>query len=110
MMDLNDIPTRMHDAYAARFEPEGQRSLAYLYWRSLLAIAGVLLVLAVAWGLWNLFDVFTLIASEPDTSPLPKAALDRGALLNVVQGFEARQTQWNELTGSPAPSIPDPSK
>jgi hypothetical protein len=110
MMNFNDIPTRMRDAYAARFEPEGQRSLAYLYWRSLLVLTGVLLVLAVAWGLWNLFDVFTLLASEPDTSPLPKAALDRSALMNVVQGFEARQVQWNELTGSPASSISDPSK
>lgn len=110
MMNLNDIPTRMRNAYAARFEPEGARSLAYLYWRSLLVLTGVLLVLAVAWGLWNLFDVFALLASEPDTSPLPKAALDRGALLNVVQGFETRQTQWNDLTGSPAPAIADPSK
>ncbi len=110
MMKFNDMLTRIRTALAGRYEPEGVRSLAAMYWRGLLVAAGILVIASVLYGVWDIFSVLDALASAPDTSPPPPAAVDRVALHSVVQGFQTRQTQFDDFRASPPPTIPDPSK
>jgi len=110
MMSFSDIEKRMRNLYAGRFEPEGARSLADMYWTALLSCAGLVVVLALLWGLWTLWGVFDTLEQTPDTSPLPPASLNRAVLQGIVQGFDARQAQYNAYQSAPPAPVPDPSK
>ena len=110
MISFADIQKRMRDLYDARFEPEGVRVLADIYWRTLLSFAVLVILLALLWGLWTLWGVFDVLAQAPDTSPLPPASLNRAALQGIVQGFNTRQAQFNNLQSNPPAAVPDPSK
>ncbi|MDE1925024.1 MAG: hypothetical protein KGH79_02505 [Patescibacteria group bacterium] len=107
---FNAILMRVRDAYASRFEPEGVRPLADIYWRTLLVLAVTLVLCAVLYGIWDLFGVLDALASVPDTSPPPPAALNRTTLETVVQGFQTRQTRFNDFGSTHSAAIPDPSR
>ena len=110
MMNFSDIRETVRDMYATRYEPEGVRVLADIYWKSLLATACLVAVLAFVWGVFDLFGVLDTLAAAPDTSPTPAAAFNRGTLKNLVQEFQDHQSQFNALGAEPLPSISDPSK
>ena len=110
MKFLNNILARLRDAYAARYEPEGLRPLADTYWRSVLAIAFVVAVLAVLYGVWDLADVLNGLSASADAPVTPAPALDRSKLEATLNGFQARDTQFNSLETNPSQVISDPSK
>ncbi len=109
MMNFGDILTRLRDGYAGRFEPEGLRVLASLYWRTLLCAAALVIALSLKYGMWDLFGVLAGLSATSDTAGAPKPALTRAQLEAVVQGFKARQTHFDELSGSVG-AISDPSR
>ncbi len=109
MMKFSDITRRLSDRYAGRFEPEGLRTLASLYWRTLLGAAALAVVLSLLYGMWDLFNVLESLSTAPGASGASKPALTRAQLDAVVQGFEVRQKHFDELSGS-AGTVPDPSR
>lgn len=110
MIKFSDITGLVRDLYAARYEPEGVRMLADIYWRSLLSVASLVIVCALAWGIVDLLGVLDTLAAAPDTSPTPPAAFNRVTLKNLVQGFQARQAEFETLGTTPLPRVTDPSK
>jgi hypothetical protein len=110
MINFRNIPARVRNTYASRFEPEGVRPLADTYWRVLIVTAISLLILASVFGLWKLFGVVDTLSSLSDTSPPPPAAFSRAALHNVATGFDARQVRLEAFVTTAPPAIPDPSK
>jgi hypothetical protein len=110
MIKFSDITGRARDLYAARYEPEGVRTLADLYWRSMLGVACLAVVCALAWGIFDLVGALDMLSATPDSTPLPPAAFNRSTLQHIVQGFEDRQAQFNSLGAQPLPAISDPSK
>jgi len=110
MMSFTDIGKNLGELYSSRQEPAGIRALAELYWRTLLVCAALVVVLALVWGLWQLFAVFAVLSSVPDTSPLPPAVLNRAKLQGIVQEFGARESEYQTLQSNPPAALPDPSK
>ena len=110
MMTFGDITTRARDIYAARFEPEGVRPLAAIYWRTAIITGCLLGILTLLFGLWNLFGIVDTLSSLSDTSPPPPAAFSSAQLHTLSAGFGARQTQFTSLTTNPPAPLPDPSK
>jgi len=110
MITFTDITARLRNFYDSRFEPEGIRPLAEMYWRTLMLIASLLCLAALLFGIWNLFSVFDTLSSLADTSPPPPAAFSSSALHALSGGFDARQTQFNTFTSNPPSAAPDPSK
>ena len=97
--------------YQNRHEPESLRILADYYWRLLLIVCTMLAVAAVAYGVWELYDVDRVLTSAPSTSVTSAEHLpfDRAQLQVVVDGFARRHALY-QLYSSQAPSIADPSK
>ena len=110
MMFFTDIRRRARDFYALRFEPDGVHAIADIYWRTLLCTAALIVVLALVLGLWELFGVFDLLQRLPDTSRLPPSVFNRATMQAIVQRFDARQTQFDNLQSNPPAAIPNPSK
>lgn len=110
MMKFSDITADLRDVYALRFEPEGARSIADIYWRTLIVIAGIFVVLSLSFGVWNFVSITDTLTSLADTSPPPPAAFNSAQLHGVTAGFDARQTQFDTFTSAPPPILSDPSK
>jgi hypothetical protein len=105
-----DMMNCARDIYAARHEPEGLRRLADFYWRGVLSLAFLIAACAILYGVWNILNVLNDLSAAPDTSASPPPPLDRTQLDATLNGFEARQAQFNALETTPGPTIPDPSK
>jgi hypothetical protein len=105
-----DILIRLRDIYANRREPESLRAFADIYWRTVIVCAFVLVVLAIAYGTWDLSQVLSDLGQTPDTTPAPTSALSRSVLKSTVQVFDARQGQFDEFKVNPPAPVPDPSK
>ncbi len=105
-----DILIRLRDIYANRREPESLRTFADIYWRAMVACAFVLVVLAIAYGTWDLSQVLSDLGQIPTATPIPAPALSRSVLKSTVQAFDARQGQFDEFKVSPPAPVPDPSK
>lgn len=110
MMKFSDITGQARNLYSARYEPEGARLLADIYWRCLLGLACLVVALALGWGIFDLLGVLDSLAPPATASPTPAAAFSRGTLQNMVQAFQDRQSQFDALDATPLPAVADPSK
>ncbi|MCR4325448.1 MAG: hypothetical protein NUV59_01430 [Patescibacteria group bacterium] len=106
---LNDITARIRDTYTTRHSPEGARTLAILYWRTLLLAAFIVLVATIGYAEWHLYGILKNLASVPDTT-IPAASLDRAELDETVSAFKARQSEYESLRQGASGRLPDPSR
>ena len=104
-----DIFERMRDTYANRSEPESARTMAKLYWRSLLVSIFFTLVVSLAYGEWVLYEVLHDIGVAPQTT-LPPSPVDRASLNAVLSDLEARQDTYDALRSRPPATPLDPSR
>ena len=101
-----DLPEMLRAGY----EPEYTRALASLYWRTLLVLAFIVVVLVFLYSTWGLLRVLDNLSSALDTSAPPPPALNRAELNATIRAFEMRKTQFEQLKANPPLTIPDPSK
>lgn len=102
----------IRDAYAHRHKPESMRVLADVYWRVLLSVALIILLLALGTGFVELSTVIGDSNSAPAQStsivqPVPK--LSRSQLQNTLDAFGEREARFNALQTAPQ-KISDPSR
>ena len=95
--------------YANRYDPEGTRAFARVYWRTLLAIAFTAMVISIAYGEWSLYGVLQDLGNVPNTT-IPSSAIDRADLDAAVTGFEERQRAYEDLQKHPPSQVSDPSR
>ncbi|MBI5457572.1 hypothetical protein HY971_02505 [Candidatus Kaiserbacteria bacterium] len=93
----------------AGYEPEYTRSLADLYWRTLIVSAFVVLVLVFLYSTWVLLRILNDLGGSPDTSVLPAPMLNRTELNATVRAFEERKAQFDALKANPPAVVKDPS-
>lgn len=108
-MNINNIFNALRDMYAARFEPEGVRTLAHRFWQTLLGVGLAVILLAIVYGTIELFTALDVLSQGSDSAPPPRSALNRTQLTQVVQGFNDRQTQFENVSKNP-PAFSDPSR
>lgn len=99
---------RVRELYRARHEPENFEAMALVYWYALLALSLIVVVASVAFGMWRFGQVMHAIdPSAIVAAPRPTAAIDRGALSEVLAELEARAIERQALGGS-VPQVRDP--
>ena len=105
-----NILRKVRDLWGYRHEPEHLRRLAELYWRILLIVAGILVLLATLYGAGKFREVLRGEAENPLKSSggaLP--ILVQKDLQAILEGFSARATQHEMFKKSP-PKVTDPSR
>lgn len=110
MKTFNVIWRRIRDLYGGRYQPEGLRPLAELYWRSLLVVSFFAIWFAILYGIWDMTGVLSTLAASPDTSPPPPSTLNKMTLDALVQEFDFRQQGFDSFTPATAPAVADPSR
>ena len=110
MKFVPDILKSLRDTYANRHEPESLGVLAGIYWRTVLGVALLLLVIIVSYSMWNLVRILHSLGVIPTPSPLPPPALNRTLLNTTLEVLDARKAQFDALKVNPSSSISDPSK
>ena len=93
--------------YRSRHEPENARSIAELYWYGLLFLAIAGIVFSLAFGTWQFKAVVSTLSGSSVPVPRSEAALNRRALVEVVQAMDARQAAFDALRAAPL-SVPSP--
>ncbi len=93
----------------AGYEPEYTRTLADLYWRTLIVSAFVVSILVFLYSTWVLLRVLNDLGGSPDTSALPPQVLNRAELTATVRAFEERKAQFEGLKARPPAAVKDPS-
>jgi hypothetical protein len=106
---LGTILNSLRNLYTLHGEPEHIRRLADIFWRALLLIVLLYLVLCITYGEWLLYNVL----HDSETIPaqtLPPAPLDRASIDATLSGLQAREDHYNSLKAHPNVAVPDPSK
>ena len=97
-------------AYQNRQEPEHLLYLGRWYWRMILGLSLFLTVCAIAYGVWQLVDIFGFFSEDVRAQTLtPRAPLNHEKLSETLQSFSDRKTRLQELQNQ-APVINDPSR
>jgi len=110
MKYFNDIWNRIVEMYATKSEPEGLGRLADIYWRTVLSLCFIIIVLALLYGVSDLLGVLSDLGTPPNTSGTPPSPFNRNTLDGLVQAFQARQQQYDALSATPSAPVLDPSK
>ena len=102
----------IRDAYAHKHRPECVRVLADFYWRALLSIALVIIILSAGYGISELSSVMggsggALAQDASVSQPAPK--LDKMQLQNTLSAFREREARFNSLKAG-MQRIPYPSR
>jgi len=105
-----DMLKNIGETIKNRHEPEEIRRFSDLYWYSLLISAFVVLILVFLYSTWALLRILNDLSSAPDTSGPPPPALNRAELNAVIQEFESRETEFENLKAARAPARTDPSR
>ncbi|MBI5645207.1 hypothetical protein HY970_03865 [Candidatus Kaiserbacteria bacterium] len=108
-MKFTPILSSVREAYARRHEPEHVRSLAALFWRSMLAFTAISLIGIVLYGSWEFMRVMQIVSAPEDFRIAPRAALDRNRLERVLSDITARRDAYDAV-GSTFVPIADPSR
>src|SRR3989338_8881374 len=85
---------RFGKVLSSRHEPEGVRTLANLYWRTLLLVAFVAVILVFVYGIWGLLRVLDDLGAMVKVSAPPAPVLNRDVLDVTVEGINARRAQF----------------
>jgi hypothetical protein len=101
--------SRVKDTWDFREEPENMRSLGLYLWRTLLVIA-LLSVLSAAWFGFQELGVVMQAENVAQTPAAPPAPLDPNKLQSQLSAFTTKQAEYQNLSQSPLPQIPDPSE
>jgi len=102
----------IRDVYVRKHSPEYARALADFYWRVLLSVALVALLISLGVGILKLTSVLkeggnSLVQSADKIQPAPK--LNKMQLQNTLTAFSEREARFNSLKAG-AQRIPDPSR
>jgi hypothetical protein len=101
-----DIQVKLRDAYAARHEPEAIRILARIYWAFLIVLFSIVVITAVAYGVWEFFRTPTPDAGLSGVRP--QTAFTRAQLQELLEKFDARAEKFEEHMTAPV-GAKDPS-
>jgi len=104
-----DIWGSVQDIFANRYEPEGARIFARIYWRTLLALTFLILVASIVYGEWDFYTTLHDLENLP-TAPLPAPLLDRTSLDATLADFQTRQQQYQSLSAGAGAQVADPSR
>lgn len=102
-----NIQVKLKDAYAARHEPEAMRFLARVYWAFLIVTLALIVVLSIAYGVWEFMQ-----APQRDESASglhAQQVFTRTQLETVLDGFDARAARFQARMTVPV-SAKDPSQ
>ncbi len=94
---------------ASRHEPEGVRVLSDMYWRIVVVLAAILIVVSIGYGVWSLLRVLEGLSSAVMVSSPPPPPINRRVLDAAIQGFESREVYFEDRNASSTQSIADPS-
>lgn len=100
----------LYDRYAGRHQPENLRRLTDLYWRTVLALAFVVVVAVFTYGILTLNRVLAELGEAYSTAPTPAPALDRTKLNTTMRALDARNARFDVLETRAIDLPPDPSK
>jgi predicted negative regulator of RcsB-dependent stress response len=101
--------SRVQRAWEYRSEPDALRMLAMTFWRTLLLLVFLVLLVALwfGWQELNAASQAESVAPASAEAPLPWT-LEQ--LQRQVDALSAKQTVYQTLSQSPMPAIADPSK
>ena len=100
----------IREAYAQKHRPECVRVLADFYWRVLLSLAVVIVLIFIVYGIRQAYSVIggDAAAQVPGVmQPVPK--LNKTKLQDTLTAFGAREVRFNALKTAPQ-KIADPSR
>ncbi|KKW19285.1 MAG: hypothetical protein UY63_C0017G0062 [Parcubacteria group bacterium GW2011_GWA2_51_10] len=106
------MQTNIREAYESRHEPESMHVIADFYWRTLLLVALLLVVLFALYGSLEFMRVAndTAIDAASEQAPArPERTFNRSRLQAVLDSLNAREAQFESLKKS-APTVVDPSR
>ncbi len=94
----SNITAQLRALYEARHEPENLRPLAEAYWRMLLSLAALSIVLVLVYGIWVFVGVIQNLSSAGGgLKTAPQTSLDRKQLAGTLQAFDARRSQFESV-------------
>lgn len=101
--------SRVQRAWEYRSEPEALRTLARIFWRTLLSLVFLVLLVALwfGWQELNAASQAENVAPVSAEAPLPWT-LEQ--LQTQLDALSSKQTAYQTLSRSPMPAIVDPSK
>lgn len=95
--------------YIYRHEPEYFRPLAELFWRSLLVLLAVGVVVVLIFAASVFWDVLSTLGNAAGGPARQPAVLDRAELQNTLRLIEERSLEFEAKKTTPTPVV-DPSR
>ena len=95
-------------AYLDKQEPERLRSLAQLFWRSLLLLAVVTVISFLAYGALSLAAVLAPAQTSDSVSTQASIGVDKTALDALLASYAARDAHYKEIS-TETDTVGDPS-
>jgi hypothetical protein len=109
MKILGNIISRAKTPCQNKQEPEYVHTLAEQFWRTMLGMAAVIILIAVGFGVFNLVTVVQEVSiSAKPTVASSTPTIDRTKLMQTLDGFKKREIQFDTLKNQTS-SIEDPS-
>ena len=111
---MNGYLTQFRAIYENWYEPEYAGASADLYWRSLLALAALLVIATGCYGA-NLYfsvlsDISNMDGQAARSAPPPELDQERAQLDSAISEYAARQTRFQALRAGPIESMTDPGQ
>ena len=107
MNPLNHSWEKLRHAYQNRHEPECVHVLANAYWHTLLFATGLVVIVFVWYGFWQLIAITGSSEAAQLEQTAARSPLDRAVLQGTVNGFSERGMRYEFLTDNP-PVVADP--
>lgn len=105
---FDTMQSNVRGLFAMHGEPEKARRLADIFWRAMLLLILLYLIISISYGEWLLYRALRDIEAAP-MQALPPAPIDRTSIDAVVSGLQARQQHYDSLKAHPNTAVPDPS-
>ena len=109
MRNFLHIFAQLRAAYANKTSPEGLQLLARVYWRLILIVGFLVIVLSVAFGAQQLLGVLGTVGPAQSQDATLPVTVDKAKLESTLKNFDQRKARFDALLTSTS-TFPDPLK
>src|SRR6185436_2824402 len=108
MRNIASIFSALKTAYIHRSDPEGVQLLARTYWRVMLSLSLIAIVVSLGLGGYQLWKVFGTFNQKQASEALLSITVNRATLQKLLDGFDMRRKHFETLPNATT-TYPDPS-
>ncbi|OGZ44227.1 MAG: hypothetical protein A2719_00205 [Candidatus Ryanbacteria bacterium RIFCSPHIGHO2_01_FULL_45_22] len=103
--------SNLREIYMYRHRPENKRIIADIYWRFLLFLAFIILLISIGYGIFGILAMDGEQRNVDGEIPVADSTtiLDRAKLQGVIESMQERESRFETIKAN-RPAISDPSR